>query len=88
MITDAILSALGGVLSALISLLPVGELDLPAVDSFASMVAEYAGPWNRYTPAYEVALGLTIVVLVWAPAMLVYQLTFWSYKHLPVIGAG
>lgn len=90
MIGDAILYVVGLVLGGLGALLPTATLDdLPdSISGLGSTVGTMLGPINAFFPASELFTFLVLVMLVWFPAMMVYQTVFWIYKHIPIVGAG
>lgn len=88
MITEAIFLLFSAVLDGLASLLPVGTLDMPDLSGVGGWFGTYAGPLDHWFPVYETAQFLIVLVTVWMPAAITYQVTVWIYKHLPVLGKG
>jgi len=90
MIVDGILSVVGAIIGFIGDLLPSSTLTgLPeSISGLGETIGERAGPINRFFPVEELFTFLVIVFLYWLPAVLIYQLVFWIYKHLPVVGAG
>lgn len=90
MIGDAIFYLLQLLLSGLSELLPTTTLSgLPSsIDNLSSTIGSKLGPINAFFPATELFTFLIVVFLYWFPAMMVYQLVFWVYKHIPIVGAG
>jgi len=89
-ITNGILAVFGAIISFVGDLLPSSTLTgLPSsITDLGTTIGEKAGPINKFFPLHELFTFLVIVFLYWLPAVLIYQLVFWIYKHLPVVGAG
>lgn len=88
-IGELILKVVGGLLGWLGALLP--DADLPWLDEledFGDVVGTHLGPVDRFMPMKEVAQFLIIFMGVWMPAVAVYTVTKWVYRHLPVLGKG
>jgi len=89
-ITDGILYVVGTIVSFVGGLLPTATLTgLPAaITDFGETLGTKAGPLNQFFPVEELFTGLVIMLVYWLPAVLLYQVVFWVYKHLPVVGKG
>ena len=90
MITDALLWAVGSVVGAIGSLFPVADLSAwpSSGTSIGTWIGEQAGPVNGVMPVAEMVQFINFVILIWLPAVLIYQGIMWAYKHLPIVGAG
>lgn len=88
MITGLLLKALGLLLGWLTALLPEGDLVIDVSDSWSAWITEYAGPLDRWFPVRETFQALVIFFGIWLPSTMVYTVTHWVYRHLPVIGKG
>lgn len=88
MILDGIFFALGSLMRWVAGLLPVGTLTLPSAADVGTWIGTYGGPFDKVIPLHEAVLFAVILLTVWVPSMVVYTLTLWAYKHLPVLGKG
>jgi hypothetical protein len=90
MIPDALLYVVRSLLDAISAILPDADLtDWPlTIPAMAADIGARTGPINQFFPIAEMFTYLAWMLLVWWPAVLVFQVTAWVYRHLPVVGAG
>jgi len=90
MIVDAVIWVLRGFLRTIAFLLPEGSLSawIPDTSGWGSFIGTKVGPLNSFAPVAELFVFLDVFLNIWLPAVLAYQLVFWIYAHMPVIGKG
>lgn len=90
MIVDALLGLCRILLDFIVGLLPdAGDgLDLPTSGFVSGWFGDYAGPIDQFFPLREILIGLDLFLSLWMPVVLVYSLTKWIYRHLPMLGKG
>lgn len=89
MIGELLLKVLGSLLGWLADLLPEAELPwLDHLEDFGHDLGIHFGPFDRFLPILEMSQFLIIFLGVWMPAVAVYTVVKWVYKHLPLLGKG
>ena len=90
MITEAIIVALLGLVSFVLSLLPDDTLDWPESSGVAAFFGDIAGPFDVWLPVTETVTVTALTITVVLPALLVYRLAMWVWTLLPdsVSGSG
>lgn len=88
MIVGLLLDVLGVILSWLGSVLPSANLSLDFAANLGTWIGEKAGPLDHVIPMVPLAQCLVVWFTIWLPASRVYVITFWVYRHLPVVGKG
>lgn len=83
MVTEAIVSALVGILEGLVSPLPTYTLDTASFNTTAVSVGSIASVLNGYAPIAQVGIGLAVVLglklalLTWQVVVFIYH-QFWG----------
>lgn len=90
MITDALLWVLSGFVSLVGSLFPTANLSGWPTEGtpIGEWIGEMAGPADSVMPISEIVLFVDFLLLVWLPAVVLYEAVTWAYRHIPLIGAG
>lgn len=91
MLFDAIVSALGNFLHSVFSSLPTSSLAgvMGDVSGFAHDAGAKLAPWNHWLPLRELAAIGVLLITIWVPAMILYVVANWIWRHIPdVLGTG
>lgn len=88
MIVGLLLQVLGVLLDWVSGPLPVADLSLELSETLGSTMGEKLGPFDQIIPLVPIAQCLVLIFTVALPAYAIYSVTFWVYKHLPVLGKG
>lgn len=85
MITDAVFRLLTSVLQYVFSLLPTGNLAgmFAPVTQGAAAIGGVAAQWNSWLPMSETLSALSMLVSTVFPAVIVYKLANWTWRHIP-----
>ena len=87
MITEAIVSAVLGVIDMLVSLLPEVTFTFAStLTEFAELIGSQLGGLNNILPISEVAVPLGWALTVYLPFVVVFYIVRWVYSKIPVIG--
>jgi hypothetical protein len=54
--------------------------------TFGAQLGQPMGTWNFIFPAYEMFVLAHAIAAYFIPAVLIYKLANWVYKHIPQIG--
>lgn len=89
MILDRVLTLITSFVQWVFSPLPSVSVSFTDASSFATAMGNRLAPWNAYLPLKEIASILSMLVTVWAPALLLYVAANWIWRHIPdILGVG
>jgi hypothetical protein len=86
-IVQAVMDLVVTIFSAAFGVLPTASLSglFVSVDATMTSVGGYLASWNVYLPLAEVLTILSLLLGTWLPAVLVYKLANWAWRHFPDI---
>ncbi len=88
MIIGAIIDLITGVLGFVFDLLPQSSLGILSLGSYSATLTNVGyrmGSFNTFVPVVFILSTLTTVMSVVLPAVIVYKVANWTWKHIPNI---
>lgn len=87
MVVSAIIALVVTLVGGAFSLLPTGSLSiLPDIALGAGDASRSVGSWDGFFPVLDMLQVLATVFSVLLPAILLYKLLNWLYRHIPQLG--
>lgn len=91
MIVDLLVGALLDLFSLILSAIPDASLPASAstaLEDFAVQIGGALGGFDSFLPITELSIFIGWVLGTFVPIAISFQIAFWVWAHLPVIGSG
>lgn len=91
MILDFVIAIVVTIMRPLFSVLPADSISnwfsgFDAVPNVATSLGQHAGSWDSVVPVVPMLSLIDVIAEKVVPAVLVYLLANWLYRHIPQIG--